>query len=84
MFQSNDAGAQPPTLPPAHSANADSHEPEREQVRCVLYGSLRGLDRSIKHLHLLRYAEPNDWSKPLPSGRGSEWMVITTKHLLIE
>jgi hypothetical protein len=61
-------------------------------VRHLLSGSRVGLDRTIKILHTLGYAEPNDWSEPLPvppgkpglSGAKGQWMVILTKTLLME
>ncbi|MBD2260106.1 hypothetical protein [Pseudanabaena sp. FACHB-2040] len=81
MFQSNDLGAQPPTVPPAQSSQP---KPRREKVTNVLYGSLEALDRMTKQLHTLHYADPNDWSDPIPSGRDSQWMVVLIKHLLIE
>jgi hypothetical protein len=80
MFQPSDQGAQVPPVSPAQP----SQQPHREKVDVVIYGSLEGCDRSIKHLHLLGYAEPNDWSDPIPTGRENRWMVLTTKHLLIE
>jgi hypothetical protein len=68
-------------------------------VRHVLYGSLRGLDRAIKILHSLGYADPNDWCEPIPvlipeADPGSErrpsadppnqWMLVMDKILLLE
>jgi hypothetical protein len=53
-------------------------------VRHVLYGSLRGLDRAIKILHSLGYADPNDWCDPVPSGEPNQWLVVMTKTLLVE
>jgi hypothetical protein len=65
----------------------------------VLYGSLQGLDRAIKILHSLGYADPNDWYDPIPvptpgadasSERSrtaestSQWMVVMDKILLLE
>ena len=58
--------------------------PHQERVRHLLYGSLAGLDRTIKILHSLGYADPNDWSEPIPTGKPNQWMVIMTKILLIE
>jgi hypothetical protein len=76
-------------LPPDQSSQPQPH-PER--VRHLLYGSLAAIDRTIKILHVLGYAEPNDWSEPLPvpqgnpglSGAEGQWMVILTKTLLME
>jgi hypothetical protein len=50
-------------LPPAQPSQSPTR-PER--VRHLLYGSLAAIDRTIKILHVLGYAEPNDWSDPLP------------------
>ena len=97
MFQypeSDASGAS--NLPPASSAR---QQPQPERVRHVLYGSLRGLDRAIKILHRLGYADPNDWCEPIPvptpeaeaSGEGrsttvlpNQWMVVMDKILLLE
>ena len=38
-----------------------------EKVRHMLFGSLVGIDRTIKILHALGYADPNDWSDPIPT-----------------
>ncbi|MDA0266447.1 MAG: hypothetical protein O2890_08960 [Cyanobacteria bacterium] len=57
--------------------------PNRETVRHLLLGSLTAVKNTIRVLHKLGYAEPNDWSKPLPTGRTGEVMAILTKHLLL-
>ncbi|MBE9112326.1 hypothetical protein IQ273_23285 [Nodosilinea sp. LEGE 07298] len=51
-------------LPPANSSKP---QPRQERVRHMLYGSLAGIDRTIKILHALGYADPNDWSEPMPA-----------------
>ncbi|MGB3136845.1 MAG: hypothetical protein WBB18_08580 [Nodosilinea sp.] len=88
-----EAGSLP--VPPRSGSNdrgTRSLTPER--VRHMLYGSLAGIDRTIKILHALGYADPNDWSEPVPvppSGTESAppsesqtWMAILTKTVLIE
>ena len=85
--QAAHAGAGSLPLPPNSGANdkgARSVNPEK--VRHMLYGSLAAIDRTIKILHALGYADPNDWSDPIPAPPGSVevWMVILTKTLLIE
>jgi hypothetical protein len=73
---------------PNRSSDADApkwlpaqppRRPRQERVRHVIYGSLEGIDRTIKILHGLGYADPNDWSAPVHSGTASGWMVIMTK-----
>ncbi|MBD2260641.1 hypothetical protein [Pseudanabaena sp. FACHB-2040] len=81
MFQSTEMGAQPPTVPPAQSTRP---KPKREKITNVLYGSLEVLDRMTKYLHSLHYADPDDWSDPIPSGKDNQWMMVLIKHLLIE
>lgn len=82
-----------PTLPETSAAqDSGTLAPRQERVRHLLYGSLAGLDRTIKILHTLGYADPNDWSEPMPvpqggagaTGKPSQWMVIMTKILLME
>ncbi len=68
-------------LPPAQPAKA---HPRPEKVRHMLYGSLAGIDRTIKILHAYGYADPNDWSEPMPTDQPNQWMAILTKILLIE
>ncbi|WP_026072423.1 hypothetical protein [Nodosilinea nodulosa] len=77
-------------LPPS-SRSIPQARPER--VRHMLYGSLAAIDRTIKILHALGYADPNDWSEPIPappsaetrsSGGVETWMAILTKTVLIE
>lgn len=81
MFQSSESGANASNLPPAQSAKQG---PQPGKIRHALYGSLATIDRTIKILHALGYADPNDWTEPVPTGRGSEWVSVMTKHLLIE
>ncbi|MBE9156805.1 hypothetical protein IQ265_08175 [Nodosilinea sp. LEGE 06152] len=82
-------------LPPRSGAINKGINPEK--VRHMLFGSLAGIDRTIKILHALGYADPNDWSDPIPappsvdrataagSSSGVEtWMVILTRTVLIE
>ena len=68
--------ASPAATPPI------SHEPiPREQVRHLLFGSPAAVQSSIRHLHKLGYAEPNDWSRPISTGRANEVMAILTKRV---
>ena len=77
MFQSPITDAQASTVSPTTA-------PRREEVRHLLLGSALAVDRTIKILHVKGYADPNDWSDPLPTGRPNEVMRILTKHLLME
>ncbi len=60
-LEPDDHGAS--NLPPSNPA---APRPRVERVRHMLYGSLEGIDRTIKILHSFGYADPNDWSDPIP------------------
>ena len=55
--------------------------PEENRIRHLLFGTLADVNGAIAHLHSLGYAEPNDWSRPLSTGRPNEVMVILTKRV---
>ena len=63
------------------SGAAPGPRPPREQVRHLLFGTLSGVNSTIAHLHALGYAEPNDWSRPMSTGRPNEVMAILTKRM---
>ena len=55
-----------------------------ESGRHMLFGSLNFVQAIIKLLHKLGYAEPNDWSRPLPTGQPNEVMAILTKRIRVD
>ncbi|MBE9069221.1 hypothetical protein IQ260_21485 [Leptolyngbya cf. ectocarpi LEGE 11479] len=55
-----------------------------ETVRHLLFGSLLAVRLTIQDLHSKRYAEPNDWSKPISTGRPNEVMAILTKRIALK
>ena len=55
-----------------------------ETVRHLVFGSLTGVRLTIQDLHSKHYAEPNDWSKPISTGRPNEVMVILTKRVALK
>lgn len=62
-------------LPPANDAY------ENDRVRHLLFGTPRTVQSTIQRLHKLGYAEPNDWSRPMATGRVGEVMAILTKRI---
>ncbi|MGD1897922.1 MAG: hypothetical protein ACFB16_13320, partial [Phormidesmis sp.] len=64
------------------SANLlNEHNPRPECIRHMLFGTLATVQTTIRLLHHLGYAEPNDWSRPISIGRASEVMSILTKRI---
>jgi hypothetical protein len=66
-------------------------------VRHLLIGPPKAVERTIRILHVMGYADPNDWSRPIPLGEGGsaalaalfgvqpgEVVRVLTKHLLME
>ncbi len=66
-------------IPPAPPPSA---EPNR--VRHMLFGNLATVQATIRHLHKLGYAEINDWSPPVSTGRPNEVRAILTKRVRLE
>ncbi len=64
MFQSPTSGA-------VASTESFTPAPRREEVRHILIGPARGVERTILILHTFGYADPNDWSKTIPLGEGA-------------
>ena len=78
MFQDTTQDAAASNLSPAPLP--DHHF---EIVRHTLFGTLDAVQNTIKLLHKLKYAEVNDWSRPLPTGRVNEVMAILTKRVRV-
>ncbi len=55
--------------------------PQPENIRHLVFGTLVAVRSTIKQLHKLGYAEPNDWSKPIATDRQHGVMVVLTKRM---
>ena len=53
-----------------------------EPVRLMMFGTLTAVQAAIKDIHKHGYAEPNDWSQPMSTGRANEVMAILTKRVM--
>jgi hypothetical protein len=78
MFQESNPDANTPKQQPNPLP-----EHQFETVRHILFGTLTAVRNTIALLHKLNYAEPNDWSNPLPTGRPNEVMTILTKRVRV-
>ncbi|WP_121970324.1 hypothetical protein [Leptolyngbya sp. BC1307] len=63
------------------STASDAGSLPAEPVRHMLFGTPSAVQVTIQQLHHLNYAEPNDWSQLLPTGRPNEVMAILTKRV---
>ena len=82
MVQDFTQGSHGRTVPPVVPTVLP--DPEYEHARHLVLGSLPVVRATIKLLHKLKFAEPNDWSKPLPTGRPNEVMAILTKKVRVD
>ena len=65
--------------PPPNSSNSENGD--YETVRHMLFGPLSSIRYTIRLLHQRGYAEPNDWSRPISTGKPNEMMAILTKRI---
>ncbi|MEL7313967.1 MAG: hypothetical protein AAFN08_03340 [Cyanobacteria bacterium J06559_3] len=79
MFQPSIQGAAASTAQAADKP----YDPTFEPLRHMLFGSYEAVQTTIKHLHKLNYAEPNDWSKPIGTGQGNEVVVVLIKRVRV-
>ena len=77
MFQASERST---SSVPAQPAKPESASQTKEPIRHMLFGSPAGVRQVIHLLHKLGYAEPNDWSRPMPTGRPGEVMAILTRY----
>lgn len=80
MFTDPIQGADAPTVPPVPETLP---EYQFENVRHLVFGSLTSVQLTVQELHGKHYAEPNDWSKPISTGRPNEVMVILIKKVRV-
>ena len=81
MFQEFTQGSNGSTVPPANPNILPDYG--YEHVRHLIFGSPIVVRLTIQLLHKLNYAEPNDWSKPLPTGQPNEVMAVLMKRIRV-
>jgi len=81
MFQPDDSGANASPVSVANAVMSPSSgpQPHYESVRHMVFGSVSAVQHTIKLLYRLNYAEPNDWSKLVPTGQPNEVVAVLTK-----
>ena len=89
MFQPSVPGADASTVSAERSTSSSSGQlspstsPIHETVRHMLFGSTKAVQHTIKLLHKLNYAEPNDWSKPIPTGQPNEVVSVLIRKVRV-
>ena len=68
-----------PVVLPATPVTTSPFQPDK--VRHLVFGTVPAIRFTIKDLHHRGYAEPNEWSQLLPTGRDGEVMAILTKRV---
>ncbi|MBD2260610.1 hypothetical protein [Pseudanabaena sp. FACHB-2040] len=65
---------------PQPAASIPLPPPNQETLRHILLGDYAILRDTIHTLHRLGYADAGDWSKPMLTGRGGEYVSILTQR----
>ena len=76
MYVPSISGADAPTVSAASASGRDY-----ETVRHLMFGSPGGIRDTVQNLHKRGYADVNDWSKPIATGRPNEMMSILTMRI---
>ena len=51
-------------------------------LRIIAVGSLKVVNQHIMRKYQLGYAQPHEWSRPLPTVKANEVMCILTKRIV--
>ena len=81
MFQESNLGASAPVIVVPSDLTTPDPEPQFMPVRHLIFGPLRGLNETTKHLHKLHYADFKDWSQPQPTGETGEFVTVLIRRL---
>ncbi|MGJ3249724.1 MAG: hypothetical protein ACFE0J_01130 [Elainellaceae cyanobacterium] len=69
-----------PPNPPTGANSSPCPDDDRETLRVIAVGSLTVVNQYIMQMYQLRYAQPYEWSKPIPTVNPNEVMCILTRH----
>ncbi|MGJ3248247.1 MAG: hypothetical protein ACFE0I_19455 [Elainellaceae cyanobacterium] len=69
-----------PNEPPERFDPSSCPNDDRETLRVIAVGSLTVVNQYIMQMYQLRYAQPYEWSKPIPTVNPNEVMCILTRH----
>ncbi|MEM9220706.1 MAG: hypothetical protein AAGD25_41110 [Cyanobacteria bacterium P01_F01_bin.150] len=85
MFRESHQGAEASTVFGGRSSFERSPDPQPryETLRHMLFGSPAAVENTIKLLYKLNYAEPNDWSKPMPTEVPNEVVAVLTRKVRV-
>ncbi|MGJ3248607.1 MAG: hypothetical protein ACFE0I_21320 [Elainellaceae cyanobacterium] len=71
-----------PNEPPERFDPSSCNNDDREVLRVIAVGSLKAVNHHIMQMYQLNYAQPYEWSKPIPTVNPNEVMQILTKRIM--
>ncbi|MGJ3246074.1 MAG: hypothetical protein ACFE0I_08375 [Elainellaceae cyanobacterium] len=71
-----------PNEPPERFDPSSGNNDDREVLRVIAVGSLKAVNHHIMQMYQLDYAQPYEWSKPIPTVNPNEVMQILTKRIM--
>ncbi|MGJ3250889.1 MAG: hypothetical protein ACFE0J_07130 [Elainellaceae cyanobacterium] len=69
-----------PNEPPERFDPLSRDNDDREPLRVIAVGSLKAVNQHIMQMYQLNYAQPYEWSKPIPTVNPNEVMCILTRY----
>jgi hypothetical protein len=69
-----------PNEPPERFDPLSRANDDREPLRVIAVGSLKVVNQYIMQMYHLDYAQPYEWSKPIPTVNPNEVMCILTRY----
>ncbi|MGJ3250375.1 MAG: hypothetical protein ACFE0J_04465 [Elainellaceae cyanobacterium] len=69
-----------PNEPPERFDPSSCNNDDREVLRVIAVGSLKVVNQYIMQMYQLNYAQPYEWSKPIPTVNPNEVMCILTRY----
>lgn len=69
---------------PVLSQTDSSTAPNREPLKHLLIGSVKGVTSTIHRLQLVGYADVGDWSQLLPTANPDEVMSILNRPVVVK
>ncbi|NEO91056.1 MAG: hypothetical protein F6K56_12730 [Moorea sp. SIO3G5] len=73
-------------LPPNSDENTNPENPGRKpkKVKHILVGSPKQVRKTINAIYSLKYAYPDEWSTPEPTGKSGQVMTFLIRYLYLD
>ncbi|NEO81793.1 MAG: hypothetical protein F6K65_27230 [Moorea sp. SIO3C2] len=63
---------------------SDNQSPKPKKAKLLLIGSPEKVRKTINAIYSLKYAEPDEWSTPEPTGKPGEVMTFLIRYFYVD